>query len=111
MMNILRTCLMLALLMGAASPVLAGPLDDAKAQGLVGERVDGYLGIVPGSVPPAVQDLVEDINAKRRQKYGQVAQERGVAIDAVAAIAGQKLVDRAASGQFVAGPAGNWRRK
>ncbi|MDX1540817.1 MAG: YdbL family protein, partial [Geminicoccaceae bacterium] len=90
---------------------LAGPLDDAKADGLVGERVDGYVGIVPASVPADVQDLVERVNDQRRAKYTEVAKQRDVPVEAVAAIAGKKLVQRAGSGEYVAGPDGRWQQK
>ena len=72
---------------GYAPGGVADPLDDAKAEGLVGERVDGFLGIVPGSAPTEVRALVEEVNDKRRAKYQEVAKQRGVAMEAVAAIA------------------------
>jgi uncharacterized protein YdbL (DUF1318 family) len=106
-----RICVVLACLLGGPALALAGPLDDAKAEGLVGERVDGFLGIVPANVPGTVRALVDDVNAKRRKKYEQVGKERGVPVEAVAAIAGEKLVRRAGSGEYVAGPDGRWQRK
>lgn len=111
MTGLLRICVVLVCLLGGPALALADPLDDAKAEGLVGERIDGFLGIVPADVPGAVQALVEDVNAKRRKKYEQVSKERGVPAEAVAAIAGEKLVKRAASGEYVAGPDGRWQRK
>ena len=94
-----------------AMPAAAGPLDDARAAGLVGERVDGYVGAVPASVPADVRVLIDDVNAQRRAKYEEVARQRGVPVDAVAAIAGEKLIARTPSGHFVAGADGRWRRK
>ena len=35
----------------AAAPALAADLDGAKAAGQVGERTDGYLGLVDESAP------------------------------------------------------------
>jgi uncharacterized protein YdbL (DUF1318 family) len=104
--------LLLASFLVAAAPaaVLAGPLDDAKAAGLVGERIDGYAGVV-GNAPAAVRQLVEDINARRRQSYAEIARNRGVGTDAVAAIAGQKLVAQAPRGQWVLDAEGVWKRK
>ena len=44
----------------AAAPVLAADLDGAKAAGQVGERVDGYLGLVDANAPADVKALVEE---------------------------------------------------
>lgn len=103
---------LLVLLCGLlAAPALAVTLDEAKAQGLVGEKVDGFLGIVVADPPGDVRQLVERVNAERRQKYTEVAEQRGVPMDAVAKIAGEKLLERAPAGQFVAGANGRWRQK
>lgn len=87
----------------------AGPLDDAKAQGLVGERPDGYVGVVDGNGD--VQALVDRINAGRKEKYAEVAAKRGAPIEAVAQIAGEKLIERTPPGQYVMTIDGRWRRK
>lgn len=94
-----------------ATPALAISLEEAKAQGLVGERVDGFVGAVVADPPTDVATLVEQINAERRQKYTQIAAERDVPIDAVAQIVGERQVERAAAGEYVAGADGRWRQK
>jgi uncharacterized protein len=99
-------CLMLGL-----APAHAQSLDEAKAAGLVGERIDGYVGVVVANPPAEVQSLVSRINQERRARYAEIAAERGVPVEAVAQIAGQKLVERAGSGEFVAGADGRWRQK
>lgn len=111
MLKLIGAIALSAALLSAPVAVMAGPLDDAKAAGLVGERIDGFLGVVPGSAPGDVQALVEEVNAKRRKKYEEVAGQRGVPTEAVAAIAGEKLVKRADSGEYVAGADGRWTRK
>ena len=87
----------------------AGPLDDAKAAGLVGERADGYVGAVTGDA--GIQELIDEINAGRRAKYAEIAAKRGAPVDAVAAIAGKKLIERVPAGQYVMGGDGQWQRK
>jgi len=102
----------LILLMVALVPIgeaFAGPLDDAKAQGLVGEQADGYLGAVGGD--GNAQAIVNQINAKRRAKYAEIAGKRGAPPDAVAKIAGKKLIERTPKGQFVKGSDGRWVKK
>ena len=88
----------------------AGQLDDAKAAGWVGERPDGYLGVVPGA-PASAQTLAGDINAKRKAKYQDIASSQGTSLQAVEVVAGEKLIRRAKAGQFVMTPAGQWVRK
>ena len=92
-------------------PVLAGPLEDAKAAGLVGERIDGYLGVVDSGAPGDVKRLVDQINAERETKYTEIAKKQGVPVKAVAQIAGEKLIGRAGGGEYVMGADGSWRRK
>ena len=89
----------------------AGPLEDAKAQGLVGERIDGYLGLVDSGAPGSVKSLVNQINAEREAKYAEIANKQGAPIAAVAQIAGTKLIQRAPKGEYVMGASGQWQRK
>ena len=104
--------LLLALLAAALSarPALALDLEQGKARGLVGEQADGYLGVVDASSSEA-RDLAERINAKRRGEYAEIAKKRGTSVDAVAALAGQKLVQRTPGGQYVRGSDGRWVKK
>ena len=48
----------------------------ARAEGKVGEKIDGYLGIVGGATPQ-LQSMVDDINIRRRAVYAQRAQAEG----------------------------------
>ena len=92
-------------------PASALDLDAAKSKGLVGEKADGYLGVVAASPAADVRALADSVNAQRRAKYEAIARKNGTAVDAVAALAGEKLVERAPAGQWVTDAAGNWRRK
>jgi uncharacterized protein len=93
------------------APVHAGALEDAKAAGLVGERIDGYLGVVDSGAPASVKSLVDQINAERQVKYADIAQKQGAPVAAVAQIAGKKLIERAGAGEYVMGADGQWQRK
>lgn len=84
-------------------------LDEAKSQGLVGERPDGYLGVVHSGNADAAA-LVKDINAKRRAVYADIAGKRGISIDAVQAAAGAKAIEKTAPGNFILS-ADHWVRK
>jgi len=97
------------LALGLAAPALALGLADAKAKGLVGEQADGYLGVVSGGGEASA--LVQEVNAKRRAEYAEIAKKRGTAVDDVAALAGAKLVSRTPSGQYVRDSTGKWVKK
>ncbi len=97
------------LLLGFSSLALALDLDTAKAQGLVGEQPDGYLGVVQAT--PAAVELAADINAQRRVAYERIARDNGIPVNQVAALAGQKAIERTARGGYVRTPGGQWVRK
>jgi uncharacterized protein YdbL (DUF1318 family) len=103
-----RLFFMLALAL-AALPAQAGPLEDAKRQGLVGERPDGYLGAPPGA--RGSDQMIGEINAKRRQAYGEIAGRNGASSDDVGTITGQRLIEQAPPGSWVMDRHGNWQRK
>jgi uncharacterized protein YdbL (DUF1318 family) len=102
--------LLVALALLLAPAALALDLDGARAQGLVGEQTDGYVGAVKGQGSAEVRALVAEVNAKRRAAYEQIAREQGTAVEAVAALAGQKLIDRMPAGSWI-GANGHWYQK
>ena len=108
---VLRLGAVLLLLCLTALPAAAQSLDEAKADGQVGERIDGYVGVVDANASGEVRALVDQVNAERKEKYAEIAAERGTSIQAVAQIAGQKLIARAPGGQYVLGANGQWRQK
>ena len=95
----------------AAQVANAAPLDDAKSAGQIGEGVDGYVHLVDKKAPESIQLLVKDVNAKRMEKYADIAKTRGAPVADVAALAGAKLVERAPAGQYVLDSIGKWRKK
>ncbi len=105
----LAFALVAALALPAASAEL--DLDTAKRQGLVGEKVDGFVGIVVAKPTGPVAALVENVNARRRAHYEAIAKKNGTAVDAVAKLAGAKLIERASPGEWVTDADGNWRKK
>jgi uncharacterized protein YdbL (DUF1318 family) len=106
----IRLVLALGLSLAAAAPALAKPLEAERAQGLVGDQADGYLGIVSGG-NPALQAQVAQINAARAQQYAEIAKQRNTTPTAVGAITGQTLYNETPSGQYFRDASGNWVRK
>ena len=94
-----------------AAPAWAVTLDQAKAQGLVGERPDGYIGPVNQPVTQEIAALIAQVNAGRHQAHEDVARRNGTPIANVEALAGQKLVSRAGPGEFVMQPGGQWVKR
>jgi len=84
-------------------------LDEAKAKGLVGEKANGYLGVVNPS-HAEVQALVQDVNQKRRQAYEDIAKRNRTSLQAVETLAGEKAIQNTKPGNFIERP-GGWIRK
>ena len=86
-------------------------IDAAKAEGIVGERADGLLGVVESPVDASLLRKVQEVNAKRRALYDKLAAETGTTTEAVAQITGEKQVAGAAPGEYVMDASGTWTRK
>jgi uncharacterized protein len=105
--------MMLSLLLGLSlsTLALALTLDEAKAQGLVGEKVDGYVAAVAASPAADVQALITATNEGRRKVYEDLAKRNNITVEAVGVVSGGKLRANAASGEYVQNSAGQWERK
>lgn len=103
--------LMMAFSIFAVLPNAAHALElhQAQAQGLVGEKLDGYIGIVQNG--PGVGALVDDVNLKRRQLYREIARKNNIPLDTVERLAAEKAIARAGSGEYVQSRNGSWVRK
>ncbi|MCP3672168.1 MAG: YdbL family protein [Gammaproteobacteria bacterium] len=104
----LKTYLMTLLMLLIASPAFALSLDQAKQQGLVGETASGYLAARKTS--SAANALVTSINAKRRTHYQSISKRNGAPISSVEQMAGKKLIQRAAKGEYY-NSGGGWMRR
>lgn len=102
-----RASLLLLLALLPAAQALT--LDQGRQQGRVGETFSGYLAAV--TADKETEALVARINAGRKKQYQQVADQNHLTCDEVARIAGEKLVQRAATGEYVRGINGQWLRK
>jgi uncharacterized protein YdbL (DUF1318 family) len=85
-------------------------LDQAKAQGSVGELANGYLGVVISNPPADVLELVTRINNARRLKYTEIAKNRTTTVAAVEALAGQTAIEKTAPGHYIK-VNGTWQKK
>jgi uncharacterized protein YdbL (DUF1318 family) len=93
----------------AADPLI----EQAKAQGIVGEQYDGYLGIAePGRASAEVKRKVDETNAGRLAEYTRISQKTGDPVAIVATAMAEKLFANAKSGEVVKpGPTDPWKRQ
>lgn len=95
--------------MAGVQPLSALTLEEAKAKGLVGEKSNGYLGVVAAGNAEA-QDLASDINQKRRKAYQEIARRDGTNLSTVETLAGEKAIEKTKPGNMVEG-SGGWIKK
>lgn len=107
-MKIRGVLVLLASLMLITSAHALG-LGAAKSQGLVGETPSGYLQAV-GSATAEVNQLINQINQKRRAEYASIAKKNGTSLKNVEALAGKKAIERSRPGEHVL-IGGKWRKK
>ncbi|HHL43485.1 MAG TPA: DUF1318 domain-containing protein [Hellea balneolensis] len=86
-------------------------VDAAKAQGLVGETIAGYLAVVNGSASAEIQAAVNEINIRRKSVYTKMAREQGVQVAEAARVVGEKLIAKAKPGEKVMLENGVWTTK
>ncbi|QUJ70368.1 YdbL family protein (plasmid) [Photobacterium sp. GJ3] len=91
--------------------VLAIDLQQAKAQGLVGEANNGYLAPVTLSPSTDVRQLIQQVNNDRKESYQRIAVSNGLTLAEVARLAYQKAVEKTESGHFYQNPSGLWVKK
>lgn len=82
----------------------------ARADGKVGEKMDGYLGIV-GSATPDLSAMVDDINIRRRAVYAERAQSEGATLEEYAFTAGCLAISRTTAGEMYQAPNGSWKQR
>lgn len=116
-MTFIRTILMSAVLALAAlsfapAASAADPqIEAARAAGEIGERIDGYLGVVTSSPDPSLVRKVQDINNRRRAVYEQTARDNNTTVQIVAQLTGERQIERLEPGQYYMDASGSWKQK
>ena len=87
----------------------AADLTTLKADGVVGERADGYLGLVQKEVSADARALVDQVNAKRKAEYARIATAHKIPVEQVEALAGKKTLAKTEAGAWIY--IESWRRK
>jgi uncharacterized protein YdbL (DUF1318 family) len=100
----------IALAVAAAASAQSPLVDQARAQGVAGERFDGYMGLAaPG--PAALRSAIGAVNITRRSLYSDLAARKGASPQEVGLTAGCQLLARVQVGQAYMLSDGKWRRR
>jgi uncharacterized protein YdbL (DUF1318 family) len=86
-------------------------LQQAKSAGLVGERIDGYLGYVVSPPSAEVSALVKEVNNKRRASFIATANDNGISVEKVSYRFHQLAVEATKGGHYYQDASGNWIKK
>ena len=109
--NIAISGVLAALTLGVAAAPAQAQRDpayaEARSSGQIGEKMDGYLGIVVAETPE-LRRLVSDINIKRRAVYSERAQENKVTLEEYAFAAGCQAILKTSPGEKYQAPDGSW---
>ena len=102
--------LALAMLAAPASAQRDPAYAAARANGEVGEKMDGYLGIV-ATATPALRRMVDDINIRRRAVYAERAQANNATLEEYAFTSGCLAISATTPGEYYQAPDGSWQRR
>src|SRR4029078_6340324 len=106
----MRKLLLLAALIAAPAAAQTPAVNAARASGQIGERLDGYMGVVTAS-SPAVRSQVATSNIQRRSLYSNLAARKGASPQDVGITAGCTLLGRVGGGEAYMLADGAWRRR
>lgn len=87
-------------------------VNDAKAQGIVGEMADGFVGVRDeGRMTPAIRAAISTMNAGRAELYREAAASAGTDAAAAGASSFQQRFGSIPAGQWYRDASGTWRQK
>ena len=113
--DVLVALLALAAIAAVGLPDLAiaqeRPLDQPRAQGIVGERYDGLAVLRQSGASASVQALLDDINGKRRALYQRRAAAEGVPATEIGKIYAKEIFRSAPGGTWFQQENGTWLQK
>ena len=82
----------------------------ARRAGLIGERYDGYVGLVSPGASAELRRQVAALNIRRRSLYSSLAARRGVSPEEVGITAACSLLRRVGVGEYYLPGQGGWTR-
>ena len=97
-------------LAGLSSPAFAQDYGSAKNAGLIGEKMDGYVGVV-GVGDAELRRIVNDTNIKRKAVYAGQAQAEHATVEEYAFTSGCLLISKTLPGMKYQAPGGSWKTR
>ena len=91
--------------------IASSSLTQPKADGLIGEQADGYLGLVVQNAPADIRKLVDEINAKRKAGYQKIATKQGASLSDVEKVGGNTAIEKTLEGNYIRDANGTWHKK
>lgn len=87
-------------------------INAAKAQGIVGEMADGFVGVRQESgMTPAIRAAMAEMNAGRAELYRTAAQAAGTTAAAAGASSYTQRFSSIPAGHWYRDASGTWRQK
>ena len=86
-------------------------LTQPKADGLIGEQADGYLGLVVQKAPADIKKLVAEVNSKRKAGYQKIAAKQGTSLSEVEKVGGNTAYQKTTKGNYFRDANGAWHKK
>jgi uncharacterized protein YdbL (DUF1318 family) len=102
-------------MLGLVAPAAAPAQDPAeilaaRRAGLIGERYDGYVGMVNSTASAELRRQVAALNIRRRTLYSNLAARKGVSREEVGITAACSLLRRLSVGEYYLLGQGGWQR-
>ena len=95
---------------GPAMAQRSAAYQSARDAGQVGEKMDGYLGVV-GAGDAQLRAMVDDLNIRRRANYAENAQAQGATLEEYALTQGCVLIANTKPGEMYQAPDGSWQKR
>lgn len=92
-----------------ATQALALDLHEARAQGMIGEKADGYVAALKPS--SEVNALVSTVNAKRRAEYARISTQNGQPVEVVSKLAAPQIRQGLEAGAKYQDESGSWKTR
>ena len=87
-------------------------INQAKADGIIGEMADGYVGVrVESQLTAGIRAAMAEMNAGRAELYRQAGQSAGTTAAAAGASSFQQRFSGIPAGQWYRDTNGTWRQK
>lgn len=88
-------------------------IDTAKNECIIGEQIDGYIGVIEADqVSTELDRELRSVNQRRKAVYADLAEKNGVTVQVAAQLTAEKLLAEAAEkGHCYHNAQGQWVRR